>query len=411
MKRRARSKQPSKLAIVGIVGVAIVILIALAVVIYFVVHNTLKNVSASVDKQNAIGSVSSFEASPNLSTEAVWAQWKQHFNKSYSTEASPALGGASEHDLRYNVFKQNYAFVQAYNADPNRSDTLGLNHFSDLTYAEWNQHYKGLLLNGAPIPPAETATPIDPNLPDTVDWRNKGAVTAVKNQSQCGSCWSFGTTGVIEGARVLQGDGKLVALSEQQLVDCDTGSVDSGCNGGLQVDAYQYVIKAGGLMTEADYPYTSGGGVDGGTCKYDPSKCETTITSYTQIASGDENALMNAVANVGPVTVGIDASSPQFQSYKSGVYAPSGCSTTQLDHAVLVVGYGSSDDNTPYWIVKNSWGTDWGMEGYFYMKRGVNQCGIATSASYVLGAKACNGSSSNDGGGSGAGSPSWCFLF
>jgi len=207
---------------------------------------------------------------------------------------------------------------------------------------------------------------------DTVDWRSKGAVTGIKDQGQCGSCWSFATTGGIEGAHFLA-KGNLVSLSEQNLMDCSTAEGNAGCDGGNNEQAFSYVIKNKGIDTEASYPYTA----KDGSCHFSTGNVGATISTYTRVQSGSEAALANAV-NGRPISVGIDASHNSFQLYKSGVYYEAACSTTALDHAVLVVGYG---DN--YFLVKNSWGTSWGEAGYIQMSRGRNNnCGIASDPSY-----------------------------
>lgn len=213
----------------------------------------------------------------------------------------------------------------------------------------------------------------------TVDWRTQGVVTDVKNQGQCGSCWAFSATGSIEGQHVLRKQGPLIALSEQQLADCSTSEGNHGCNGGFMDWAFKYVIKAGGLDSEACYPYTP----HDGQCHYNASCSAAHIDGYVDIEKHNETALENAIAEIGPISVAIDASQFGFQFYKSGVYYSSGCSQDKLDHGVLAVGYGTADNGDKYYIVKNSWGGGWGDKGYLLMSRGRNNnCGIATDASY-----------------------------
>jgi len=185
----------------------------------------------------------------------------------------------------------------------------------------------------------------------------------------------------MEGAKFIA-TGNLVSLSEQNLVDCSTTQGNQGCNGGLMDYAFQYVITNGGLDTEASYPYTATGP---NTCQYNPANSAETLSSFTDVSQGDEGALMTAVTQQ-PTSVAIDASHPSFQSYSSGVYYEPDCSSTSLDHGVLAVGYGTDDTTgSAYWIVKNSWGTDWGMSGYIQMSRNKgNNCGIATAASYPV---------------------------
>ena len=221
-------------------------------------------------------------------------------------------------------------------------------------------------------------------VPDSWNWATKGAVTPIKDQGQCGSCWSFSTTGSVEGCTFIA-TGKLVSLSEQDLVDCSTAQGDQGCDGGLMDDAFQYIIQNKGIDTESCYPYTA----EDGTCHYSKSCCGATITGYTDVTSGDEKALLEAVYKT-PVSIAIDASQSSFQFYSGGVYSDSGCSSQQLDHGVLAVGYGSTG-GSDYWIVKNSWGSSWGLSGYIWMARNDNNmCGVATMPSYPTGCNTCN---------------------
>ena len=213
------------------------------------------------------------------------------------------------------------------------------------------------------------------------DWVSKGAVTPVKDQGQCGSCWAFGTTGDIEGVTFLK-TGKLVSLSEQELVSCDKGE-NEGCNGGLQEDAFDYV-KKNGITTEKDYPYRSGGGSTG-SCKSTKTKNDLTyIKGWTQVSKTKkgESAIKTALPKVGPITIGIDAT--PMQDYIGGVDSPQcnvdcGCTSNDLDHAVLMVGYGEKGSQS-YWKIKNSWASDWGEDGYYRIEYGKNLCGLAFDA-------------------------------
>ncbi|XP_076473061.1 procathepsin L-like [Babylonia areolata] len=218
------------------------------------------------------------------------------------------------------------------------------------------------------------------SLPSTVDWRTKGYVTPVKNQGQCGSCWAFSTTGSVEGQHFNK-TGVLLSLSEQQLVDCSQDEGNQGCDGGIMDNGFAYIMsQPGGLETESNYPYTA---MDG-NCTATPSLEVAKVSGCVDVDSEDEDALQHASALVGPVSVAIDASHDSFQSYSGGVYTEDSCSTTQLDHGVLVVGYGTYQGQD-YWLVKNSWGSDWGLNGYIMMARNQgNMCGIATLASYPL---------------------------
>eukprot|EP00020_Sapocribrum_chincoteaguense_P002379 CAMPEP_0170738316 /NCGR_PEP_ID=MMETSP0437-20130122/4583_1 /TAXON_ID=0 /ORGANISM="Sexangularia sp." /LENGTH=321 /DNA_ID=CAMNT_0011076737 /DNA_START=88 /DNA_END=1053 /DNA_ORIENTATION=- len=282
---------------------------------------------------------------------------------------------------RFSVFADNYKFVQEHNA-LGRSYTVGLNLFADLTNEEFVRMYTGYKYKEAEGP---FATFDATALPDKVDWTAKGAVTPVKNQGACGSCWSFSATGSMEGAHFLAGN-KLVGLSEQNLVDCSTAQGNMGCNGGLMDDAFKYVISNHGIDSEESYPYTATGP---NQCQFKAEDVVANISSYQDIPSGNETALQAAVASVGPISVAIDASEYSFQLYTSGVYwSELACSKPScLDHGVLVTGYDLSKStlSDKAYRVKNSWGSTWGENGYLWMIADwENNCGIATSASYPI---------------------------
>ncbi|CAL8285177.1 unnamed protein product [Lota lota] len=305
--------------------------------------------------------------------------WKLKFEKSYS---SP-----SEEARRKQTWLSNRKLVLVHNilADQEiKSYRLGMTYFADME----NEEYKQLITRSclqsfnSSAPRHGSAFLPQPegiDLPPTVDWRDKGYVTGVKDQKQCGSCWAFSTTGSLEG-QTFRKTGKLVSLSEQQLVDCSGKYGNMGCNGGLMDQTFDYIKANGGLDTENSYPYEA----EDGTCRYNPANVGATCTGYVDIKTGDEKSLQQAVATVGPVSIAIDASHSSFQLYESGVYNEPDCSSTELDHGVLAVGYGS-DKKHDYWLVKNSWGLSWGSKGYIMMSRNKhNQCGVATAASYPL---------------------------
>ncbi|BFZ16153.1 hypothetical protein BsWGS_19192 [Bradybaena similaris] len=230
-----------------------------------------------------------------------------------------------------------------------------------------------------PLSPGNYQTGLyNATLPASVDWRTKGYVTPVKDQLGCGSCWAFSTTGSVEGQH-FKATGELVSLSESNLVDCSRKYGNHGCQGGWMDNAFKYIIHNKGIDTEASYPYKP----EEEKCKFTRASVGATISSYKDVLSGSEDALQSAVAEIGPVSVAIEVLD-SFTLYAGGVYDDSTCSSKDLDHAVLVVGYGS-ESGRDYWIVKNSWAATWGDKGYILMSRNKNnQCGIATAASYPI---------------------------
>jgi len=284
------------------------------------------------------------------------------YNKQYPTE---------EVFDRYNTFKANLELINAHN-NGSSGWTMGVNQFADLSPVEFkaylglkprdNSHIRSM--NVAEF----TNTPTN-----DIDWVEKGAVTPVKDQAQCGSCWSFSTTGSVEGAVQVK-TGRLTSLSEQQLVDCAGSSGNQGCNGGLMDDAFEWIISHKGLGSEASYPYTA----RDGTCRNVASV--STISGYKDVQQGSEPALMAALQNQ-PISIAIEADQSSFQLYKSGVFT--GPCGQQLDHGVLLVGAGS-DGGQDYWRVKNSWAATWGDNGYIRILRGKNICGLANMASFPV---------------------------
>merc|ERR1711871_1052164 len=299
------------------------------------------------------------------------------FNKAYAT--------FEQETAAFEAFAENERIIKEHNAK-GMSFELGHNEFSDLT---WDQ-FKSMYVSDAIKNPHLRRKKSYESLPDTdaksVDWVTAGAVTPIKNQGQCGSCWAFSTTGSFEGAYEIA-TGDLVSFSEQQLVSCD--KVDDGCSGGLMDNAFGWIEKNGGLCTEEDYAYTSSAG-NTGTCKTTCSPAGA-LSGFKDVTEGDENALKNAVAKT-PVSVAIEADKSVFQLYKSGVFTSAEECGTQLDHGVLVVGFGT-DGSNDYWKVKNSWGSSWGEEGYIRMVRDKDCCGIASQPSYPTGVSKTSGPS------------------
>lgn len=315
--------------------------------------------------------------------EDEWHEFKLTHTKKYTNPM--------EEKFRMKIFMENKRKIAKHNqeyAAGNKTFKMGLNKYSDMLPQEFTSTMNGFkrksLLGGDEELRREASFFVEPMFcegPKMVDWREKGAVTPVKDQGQCGSCWSFSATGALEGQHFRK-TGKLVSLSEQNLIDCSTKYGNEGCNGGLMDQAFKYVKENGGIDTEDTYPYEG----EDDKCRYNAKNKGADDTGFVDVPEGNEDSLMKAVATVGPVSVAIDASHESFQFYSQGVYVEPECNPQNLDHGVLVVGYGT-DEKTglDYWLVKNSWGTTWGDKGYIRMARNKqNQCGIASSASYPL---------------------------
>ncbi|CAA7395919.1 unnamed protein product [Spirodela intermedia] len=281
---------------------------------------------------------------------------------------------------RFPVFKDNVRFINGHN----RKDStykLGLNKYGDMTSEEFRRASAGFNLQrrrGGLRASGEFSNANATATPPSVDWRQKGAVTPVKDQGDCGGCWAFSAVAAVEGITQIR-TSKLVSLSEQELIDCNTAE-NQGCGGGLMDYAFEFIKNNGGIAAARDYPYTAADGA----CDTDKENSPAaTIDGHEDVPANDEDALLKAVANQ-PVSVAIDAGGRKFQFYSEGVFA--GDCGTELNHGVVAVGYGETPAGTKYWIVKNSWGPDWGEEGYIRMERGAatkeGLCGIAMEASY-----------------------------
>lgn len=342
-----------------------------------------------------------------------WESYKKEHERSYKS-------GAIEM-MRRSIFAYNKHIVDSFNVEESEKAgfELGLNHLADTSSIEiklrngfkiHQEDYRAALKNSLEgeefldaILGAKDFTDLD--IPDEIDWRKvEGRVSRVKNQGNCGSCWAFASTGALEGqekSRLTRSslsnntlnddssndnslgnfDGNIIELSEQNLVDCVTA--DAGCNGGLMKDAFEFIKVEGGIDDEKSYPYEA----RTRKCRFKKDKVAFTDSGAAILPEGDEDALKQAVAKFGPVAVAIDASSIWFQLYRKGVYYNKHCKNKpdELDHAVLVVGYGRDPKKGDYWIVKNSWGPKYGEKGYIRMARNRNNnCGIATVATLPI---------------------------
>merc|ERR1719167_788918 len=290
------------------------------------------------------------------------------------------------------IFTENKHKIASHNkgfSSGHHTYKLRMNKYGDMLHHEFVATMNGFRGNSTGGFKAnrqyQGASFIEPNddvvMPKNVDWRDHGAVTPVKNQGQCGSCWSFSTTGALE-AMHHRATGKLVSLSEQNLIDCSRKYGNNGCNGGLMDYAFQYIKDNGGIDTEKSYPYEG----EDDKCRYSPKYRGATDVGFVDVEAGNENALKSAIATQGPCSVAIDASHESFQFYNEGVYREQDCSPEQLDHGVLAVGYGVDEETgEAYWLIKNSWGTSWGDQGYVKIARNEeNMCGVASAASYPL---------------------------
>jgi len=297
----------------------------------------------------------------------MFQQWFQEQGKVYDT--------VDEMSLRFANFKETVKRINVNNAYSDLRGSgakFGLNKFSDMSPDEFAE--KVLMTPFTPVSAEyKQKNMLLPRVasPDTFDWRSKGAVTAVKDQGQCGSCWAFSVTENIESVWILAkglNNETLPPLAPQQIVDCDTS--DLGCSGGNPPTAYDYVQSAGGLDDEKDYPYTA----QDGTCAFKSSAVVAKITGYKYATDGDEGTMKDNLASWAPLSICVDAR--YWQDYTSGIMTEWQCDwIVQLDHCVQAVGYDTTA-STPFWIVRNSWGTDWGEDGYIRLQYGTNTCGL-----------------------------------
>jgi len=317
----------------------------------------------------------------NIDFWKSFVSFQSRFKKIYPSE--------TELQKRFQIFKENVITIFQHNLEKKENYTMGINQYTDLTSTEFEKNviHSGFMsatesssLRGKSKCSQYSYQQI--KVPSSIDWRTSGAVTPVKDQGQCGSCWSFSATGAMEGAWSIS-TGNLVSLSEEQLVDCSKRYGNLGCNGGLMDNAFQYATD-NGMCVESDYPYTASTG-SSGSCQ---STCdpEVTVKDCADVPANNQLALKEAVS-FGPVSIAIEADQRIFQSYSSGVITSSTCGT-ELDHGVLIVGYGT-ENGVDYWLVKNSWSTTWGDEGYVKIERSdstndIGICGIAAQPSFPI---------------------------
>ncbi|XP_037817319.1 putative cysteine proteinase CG12163 isoform X1 [Lucilia sericata] len=305
--------------------------------------------------------------------EHLFAKFQIKYNRRYHT--------SMERQMRMRIFKQNLEMIRQLNENEMGSAKYGITEFADLTSTEYKQRTG--LWQRDPVKAAATpkATIPDVELPKEFDWRSKGVVSPVKNQGNCGSCWAFSVTGNIEGLHAVK-TGVLEEYSEQELLDCDTS--DSACNGGLPDNAFDAIEKIGGLELESDYPYHA----RKEQCHFNKTKIHVKVKGHVDLPKNETAMAQWLIAN-GPISIGINANAMQF--YRGGVSHPWKmlCSKKNLDHGVLIVGFGISEypsfnKSLPYWIIKNSWGSKWGEQGYYRVYRGDNTCGVTEMASSAV---------------------------
>jgi cathepsin L len=315
--------------------------------------------------------------------DELWEMFKIRYARQFSPE---------EEKMRRPIFEAAMETIMLHNIEAdmkNNTFRLGMNDLSDKTEAELaklrgyrtpkaSSSSSGRVKRQSPTGNTYTNTVDVTTLPATVNWTAAGWVGPVLNQGQCGSCWAFSAAGALE-AQYYNKTKTYVQLSEQNLVDCTAYLGNYECGGGAYQYAFEYVMDVG-IDSLVSYPYT---GLNG-TCAYVASESVTTDNGWYDVETDNELALQQAVALTGPVSVAVDASHESFQLYSSGVYAPTYCSASNLDHAVLAVGYGTTSSGQDYWLLKNSWGTSWGINGYMMMERNVNMCGIAMDAGFPV---------------------------
>ncbi|KAN0043100.1 hypothetical protein ACTA71_010735 [Dictyostelium dimigraforme] len=332
----------------------------------------------------------------NYKYSVQFIKWSHQYDKKYSSE---------EFRKRFQLFKQSVDFIEKTNEKNKKLNptlVLGLNQFSDLSFQEFTNtktDYLIPILND-PLPAPCGGTTLFSNFnqtfgnsdetmnslknkgwtrPASMDWRNYGAVSMVKNQGPCGSCYAFAASSAME-SMYFRKYNNMKLFSEQNLVDCTLSYGNGGCSGGWMHNCYKYVKDNGGLNSQSIYPYQ--GTV--GKCRYTSSDSAVKVTNYVMVKQHNENDLADIVGSIGPVSAAFDASTIEFMYYHSGIYYSENCNKYRTSAAALVIGYGS-ENGVDYWILKNSWGVNWGEGGFFKMRRNIDDaCGIATASSYPI---------------------------
>lgn len=339
--------------------------------------STLINFSFAFESVSSGGNEKS-RPRTNDEVTALYEEWLVKHGKAYNA--------LEEKAKRFGIFKDNLRYIDDHNSIANQTYKLGLNRFADLTNREYRSMYLGTRIDGKFRKLSKSYSDrylpkAGDSLPDSIDWREKGAVVPIKNQGGCGSCWAFSAVSAVEAINAIV-NGNLISLSEQQLVDCDR-LFNEGCNGGLMDPAFEFITKNGGIDSEEDYPYR---GRDGTCDPYRVNAKVVNISGYEDVPENNEGALKKAVASQ-VVSAPISVGGIHFQLYESGIFTGKCGTSAELDHGVSIVGYGS-ENGLDYWIVRNSWDTNWGEKGYMRLQRNVPEaeghCAIASQPSYPI---------------------------
>lgn len=333
-----------------------------------------------------ISTFCTYQVSAETSDFDDWVAFKRQYNKNYTRD---------EEQRRFDIFVANKRHVERHNTKASSlSFTQALNSLSDLTTEEINRSRNGFRLDLFPFkdisedsennnntnkPATSTLNPLaflsslSRATPASLDWRQHGRVSPVRDQGSCGSCWAFATTGALE-SQIVARNKSLIHLSEQNLIDCSRAYGNHGCDGGLPTHALRY-IHWNGIESARTYPYAA----KDNECKFKQSRSMLRTRNPIVLPHNDENYLRRALAAVGPLPVAIDASAKTFHLYKSGVYDDLNACSNPINHALLLIGYGRQQ-NLDYWLLKNSWSREWGDDGYMKILRNKNACGIASFA-------------------------------